>query len=464
MKKGQRKIALLLAAVMVTAIFGASCSKPKEESAIKTDATTKQTETTKAAEAAATTASNEKITISMMDLWAEDNTENIATSVRAALEQFRIDNPNITVKEEAIGDQTAYYTKLKTLAASNSLPDVFVCKGSELATFAKNDLVASLDDILNADPEWKGGYIPSAFEDLSTNGKIYATPYSMLSTHVIYYNKQILAAAGYDVFPTTWDDFTAMIGKIKANGITPIALGNKDQWVAESCILSALGDRFTGSEWFKGLVANSGSKFTDQGFVDALAALQQLGTMGAFNTDMNSINNDQQKTLYFNGEAAMFMEGSWAVGAVVAGPAEIAANTEVAVFPSVNGGVGAAQATSGGSGSGFAVGIKNYEAKKEAIAKLLKAISGPAYSISIAEKGEPVAYPVANYDKSKVSELAIKYGKLASGLAFTPIYDSYLDPAVISVMNSGLQELLIGEVTPKDLAGKIQAEYEKVYK
>ena len=77
------------------------------------------------------------------------NQENIATSVREMIEKFQAENPNIAVNVEAIGDQTAYYTKIKTLAASNSLPDVFVCKGSELAAFAKNGLVAPLGEILD---------------------------------------------------------------------------------------------------------------------------------------------------------------------------------------------------------------------------------------------------------------------------------------------------------------------------
>ncbi|MNG01280.1 hypothetical protein D3C84_842510 [compost metagenome] len=176
---------------------------------------------------------------------------------------------------------------------------------------------------------------------------------------------------------------------------------------------------------------------------------------------MNSINNDQQKTLYFNGKAAMFMEGSWAIGAVSAAPKEIADNTEVAVLPSVDGGKGNALATSGGAGSGYAVGVKGYDEKKDAIAAVLKAISGESFAKSLAEKGEPVAFKVGDYDKSNVSPLAVKYADLSSQLQFTPIYDSYLSPALVSVLNAGLQDLLIDAVSPEALAKKIQTEFEK---
>lgn len=463
MKKRRKMLALLLTMAMTGVTVLSGCSSGGDEKGGKEEET-KTADSKTGDETADETdeGTEENVEISMMTLWAEDNQENIATSVREALEKFEKDHPEITVNVEAIGDQTAYYTKIKTLAASNSLPDVFVCKGSELASFAKSDLVAPLDEIL--DDEWKNGYIPSSFDDLSTDGSIYAVPYSMLSTHVIYYNKQILADAGYNSFPETWDEFTKMLSAIKDMGITPIALGNKEAWVAESCIMSCLGDRFTGSDWFRSIMDGSGAKFTDSEFVNALAAMQELGTIGAFNSDVNSLNNDQHKTLYYNGEAAMFMEGSWAVGAVTEASEDIVKNTEVAVLPAVDGGKGNPKATSGGSGSGFAVGAKNFDEKKEAIAELLKALSGEDYSKSIAAKGEPVAYVVSDYDKSQVSELAQKYSDMASELEFTPIYDSYLDPAVVEVMNTNLQELIIGAVTPEKCAQNIQDAYDSLAK
>ncbi len=458
MKRNLMKLVCLVIAFTVIMSMFAGCGSQTGGTAQTEE---KKAETKPAETKPAEEAKKEPVKISFMDLWSKDKAENISTSVRDALAKFGKDNPDIIVEEEAIGDQTAYYTKLKTLAASNELPDVFISKGSELAMFAKNQTAAPLDEILGADAAWKDGFVPSAFDDLTSDGKIYAVPYSMLSTHVIYYNKKILAEAGFQTFPTTWADFKSMIEKVKAKGIAPIALGNKEQWVAESCILSALGDRFTGTEWFNSIKDGKGAKFTDPEFIKALAALQELGKAGAFNKDMNSINNDQQKTLYFNGKAAMFMEGSWAIGAVMAGPKEIADNTEVAVLPSVEGGKGDPLSMSGGAGSGFAAGVKGFAVKKDAIAKVLKAVSGADYAKSIAEKGEPAAFKVADYDKSKVTSLAVKYADMASKLKFTPIYDSYLNPAVVSKMNAGLQELLIGAVTPEELAKRIQTEYEK---
>ncbi len=64
-------------------------------------------------------------------------------------------------------------------------------------------------------------------------------------------------------------------------------------------------------------------------------------------------------------------------------------------------------------------------------------------------------------DNSKLAPLFTKYLDLLGKVKITPIYDIRLTPPVIEVMNSGLQELLIGSVKPEELAKKIQDEYEK---
>ena len=452
-----RIISLCLCAMLATAAFAACQSQSSDTAAPAQPAAP-------AADAPAADvpqSAGDAMTLNVMTLWARDNSENIPTALRARIAQFQEENPHVTVVEEGIGDQTAYYTRLTTLAAGNDLPDVFVSRGSELSMFAQAGVVAPLDDILNSRPAWRDGFVDGAFGDLTSNGSVYAIPYSMLSTHVIYYNSSLLSEAGFDSFPQTWPEFMDMIAKLNANGVTPIALGNREQWVANSCVLSTLGDRFTGSDWFRSIISGDGAQWTDPEFVNALAALQEMSNAGAFNSDMNSIDNDQQKTLFYNGSAAMFMEGSWAIGAVVDdAPADILAATKVAVLPAVNGGKGNPRSMSGGSGSGLAVGIGALQddAKMAVIAEFLEFVLGEGYSMEIAAKGEPTAFSVTGYDKSNVSELAALYAEMASSLAFSPIYDSFLNPAVNGVINEGLQELLINVITPQDLAERIQAE------
>ena len=129
MKKRKKMLTILLAAAMVGSAILTGCSSGeetqsndaetvKDTAAAEDTATAEDAEDTDDAETAAQE-EEETVEISMMTLWAEDNQENIATSVREALEKFQEEHPNIIVNVESIGDQTAYYTKIKTLAASN---------------------------------------------------------------------------------------------------------------------------------------------------------------------------------------------------------------------------------------------------------------------------------------------------------------------------------------------------------
>ena len=45
-----------------------------------------------------------------------------------------------------------------------------------------------------------------------------------------WYNKDLFTKAGIDGPPTTWNEFLADVQKLKAAGITPIAVGEKDKW------------------------------------------------------------------------------------------------------------------------------------------------------------------------------------------------------------------------------------------
>jgi raffinose/stachyose/melibiose transport system substrate-binding protein len=402
---------------------------------------------------------NQKITLSIMDFFPSTATDGNSIAFRKVLDQFKKDNPSITINEEALNSNT-YETKIATVAAGNQLPDIFVYKGSMLKSFVDNGLVQPVDDVLNSDPAWKNGFYDGIFNDFVLNGKTYGIPFQKLDTHVIFYNQKIFADAGINSFPTTWAGFIDAVNKIKAKGITPIAMGNKDNWVAESCMLSTLGDRFTGVDWFNSIKSKGGAKFTDPEFVNALKTMQDLAKMGAFNSDVNSIDNNQQRAIYYNGKAAMFMEGNWAISSVIHdAPKDILDNTSMAVLPAVDGGKGNPNDNSAGAAWAYNINTKLSGDQKAAALKLIKAVTDSNYAaIAVANSAIPASK--SQIDSSTVPPLFKKYLDLSTTLKPVPIYDSQLPADLIQVMNTGVQELLAGRTTPDDLAKKIQNTYE----
>jgi raffinose/stachyose/melibiose transport system substrate-binding protein len=376
--------------------------------------------------------------------------------------RFKAANPNVDFDVEDMVHDT-YETKMKTLAAGNELPDLFLIKGSWIDNFIDNGLVKPVNAMLDANASWRDNFNAGAFDEFKRNGQdIYGIPFQLFSTHLILYNSAVLEKAGIKSFPRTWAQLESAVKALQAKGYTPISLGNKAKWVAESCILSTLGDRFTGSDWFYSVRDRKGAKFTDPDFVKALDAFQRLAKMGAFNSDLNSIDDNQQKTLYVNGKSAMFMDGAWSIPVLISiAPADVVKNTHLAVLPSVPGGKGDPNSVSGGSGWGYAINAGVSGDKQKVIGQLVAALTGAdAARATIENNGQP-AGRTASYDKSKVAPLSNEYFALVSKLKFTPIYDIQLNAPIIEVMNSGLQELLIGTVTPQQLAARIQAEYEQ---
>ncbi|WP_274652005.1 extracellular solute-binding protein [Paenibacillus humicola] len=410
---------------------------------------------------AAVDGTDKSIRLTLTDSWTTTSTTAVDIVHRQLIERFQQDNPDIDLSEDIL-DNASLKTKIKTLAAGNVLPDVFMMLGSDAKMFLDNKRIMPVNGLLAADPAWMRGFRPDSFDDFRIGDAITGIPMQMTATSIVYYNADIFRKAGYDSFPSTWDGFVDAVRKIKALGITPIAMGNKDQWVAGSCLLSTLGDRFAGTDWFGSIVAHGGAKFTDKPFVDALAAIKELADLGAFNGDINKLDNIQQRTLYYVGSAAMFLEGGWAVSSVAAdAPKPILDQTRLALLPAVKGGRGAADAVSGGSGWAIALNANLSGEKLAAAVKFVKLLTGTEAANMAAERGDISGSYASDYDKSVSPALFDPYLTLLNGAEMTPVYDARLSPEVVQTMDRGLQELLTpgSKLSPLRLAQQIQESY-----
>jgi len=102
------------------------------------------------------------------------------------------------------------YTVVNTRVANGEAPDLL-----NIDVFA--DYVA--DDLLMPVEEWVSDetyakFYPAFLEQSVIDGTVWAVP-DLASARALYYNKDILAAAGVEV-PTTWDELTAACEALKA--------------------------------------------------------------------------------------------------------------------------------------------------------------------------------------------------------------------------------------------------------
>jgi multiple sugar transport system substrate-binding protein len=100
--------------------------------------------------------------------------------------------------------------------------------GYRLQFFAAQGLLTPLDDV------WEsiGGTFNDAAKSLSKglDGKFYMVPLYNYPW-VVFYNKSVFASKGYQV-PSTWDQYLALLKKMKSDGLVPQAFADKDGWPA----------------------------------------------------------------------------------------------------------------------------------------------------------------------------------------------------------------------------------------
>ncbi|MCL6460066.1 MAG: extracellular solute-binding protein, partial [Gorillibacterium sp.] len=168
---------------------------------------------------------------------------------------------------------------------------------------------------------------------------------------VVYYNKDLFAQAGIANTPTTFDELLADVKTLKAKGITPLAIGEKDSWTGSFLFMNVLL-RTNGGPGFLTDILNEKKTFADPAFVEAVDAFQALVQAGAFPDGATSIDANAGGNIFKSGKAAMWVIGSWETGAVDA--SSVAGKVGAFQFPTVNG-KGDPNEFMLAPGSGFAV-------------------------------------------------------------------------------------------------------------
>ncbi len=390
---------------------------------------------------------------------------------RTVLAAWQEAHPDITLNENVLAN-AEYKTQIATLAAADNLPDVFLLQGMNTKAWAEQGLIMDLTDTIKASPYYDQ-YDQDYFTPFKDGDKLYGYPVLTGGTcTVVIYDKAMWKEAGYDEFPSTWEDVEKASEYFKDQGIDTIAFGNGGKWQANSDWLSTLGDRYTGKDWFQSLIDKSGAAFTDEAFVKALTETQHLFTeTDIFNEDYNSVTNEDAREYYISGDAAAFIGGNWDESYIAAtlkdSDEEKFNNIGFAVLPQP------ADATedpdSQNIGLGYAVAINPKVAddpdKLAAAIDLAQEVTGPAFATYVAEN-----YALSGLTKTDDVDLS-KFDQITQDFynysyvdtTKCEIYDSYINSAVWDVLNTDLQTMMNGEMSPEDVAADAQKAYEENY-
>jgi len=369
----------------------------------------------------------------------KSNFQNLATQYMQAHPRVKI---NITVLEN-----DAFKTKLNTVLQSGTPPDIFHSwGGGVLFQYAQAGLVQDLTSALQG--SWGATFNTAALNVYGQNGHYYGVPWDMGAV-VFWYNKGLFARAGISAPPATWTAFLQTIRALKAAGVTPIGLGEKDQWPG-MYYWTYLAVRLGGKTAFDRAYTRSGA-FSDPPFVQAGMHLQELVSLNPFEKGYLGEAYPDEQGIMGNSNAAMELMGQWAPGGDAASAADKKGPSfGLFPFPMVEGGAGNPTDVMGGGG-GFALGK---HAPPETI-DFVRFLTNPTNATGLARQG--IGLPPIKGALSAISDPLQQEVVQIVGNApyFQLYYDQYLPPAVGQVLLEQTQGLYTNTVTPTAAAKAI---------
>jgi raffinose/stachyose/melibiose transport system substrate-binding protein len=376
---------------------------------------------------------------------------------QGVVDEYEKAHPDVTI-DVTILENESFKSKLTTVMQSGNPPDVFHSwGGGTLAEYAKAGLLKDITKDVKG-TAWGNSMAPGVWEVYSYKGKVYGAPFDM-GAITFWYNKDLLAKVGYKTFPTDWDEFIVMVKKLRAAGITPIALAAGDKWPAMH-FWSYLALRLGGGQLFQDTFTGKNTKgFEDPSFVKAGQMFFDLVSIKAFQDGFLGARQSDGAALVANGQAAMELMGQWAPNVQKDSATDkigLGDRLGCAPFPAIKGGKGKVTDVIGG-GNGMAIG-KN--ASKEAV-DFLKFLTNK-------ENNAKYATVAGIIPTVKGADYGIKdpNAKLVKGVVdqctFFQLYlDQFLSPAAGGAVNDNVQTILAGTSTPAQACAAIQNAYEQ---
>ena len=225
-------------------------------------------------------------------------------SVEAITAEFTAANPNSPVAMD-IMPWDSLMQKLLTSLGSGSGPDIVAINFAEVPKFAASGYVADVTDHLTAANDLDPANWAEGLRDvLLVDGRYYAVPMNY-ATVMMYYNKDLFAAAGLDpnTPPKTWDEWIAAIrATTKTEGEAQYGLTLPDHQTIPNWPILLWGN---GAD----IVSNGAAGLTDPKALEALKMWSDL----VVNEKISPVGltGAEADKLFETGKAAMGITGPW---------------------------------------------------------------------------------------------------------------------------------------------------------
>lgn len=255
-------------------------------------------------------------------MWAADAEQEFD---RAIVAQYEEEHPDIDIEENYI-PYAEYLSKINTMAAAGSMPDIFNLPEGNVFEWGEKGALLDLKPLYdNAGVKPEDVSVDSAI--FSTDSQIWSVGYNV-TTMCMYYNKDMLMEAGIDLpstdvaSPWSWDEFVENAKKMTkdSNGNGP------DDEGFDSDSISVYGTMMP-TDWVKfvallhtngvGILNEAGDALginTPEG-IEVIQAIADLGNTihCAPSSAMAKGAFSDASAMLMNGQVAMVIDGGWAL-------------------------------------------------------------------------------------------------------------------------------------------------------
>lgn len=224
-----------------------------------------------------------------------------------AMEALQETYPNVEIELVQQGPDPGQ--ELRTMAASNTLPDIYDARLDVLDVFMDSGDAMVLNDYVE-EFGYEEKMLQSAMNTLyHTDGNVYAFPFVGNEFFLLYINRALFEEYGAPI-PETFDEFAEAVEIFRENDIVPVSLFGGQSWLTVSTY-DAFATRFE-PQGILGLDRGD-TQITDEAYLRAAEVMYNLIQSGFTARGATAMDYDEARSLFYEGQAAMFMNGHWEI-------------------------------------------------------------------------------------------------------------------------------------------------------
>jgi raffinose/stachyose/melibiose transport system substrate-binding protein len=411
-----------------------------------------------------------KIKLTVLD-YADNTVPNAAADRKWVFyDTFAANNPDILLEKEELFNEP-FHNKTEVYAASGNMPDVlYVWPSGRSTSLHEKKLLKNLAPFIQKD-NLKNKYLPTTMDpSQQASGYLAMIPMGITASHAFYINMEVLEDCGLKP-AKTYAELKAQVPVLKTRGYETVIMPNKDSWVMQSCLFSAIAGRFCGESWEQKILSGK-AKFTDSDFTAALDFIRQLYADGVLASSSLGMDYGDSPGLFATNRGAYMIDGDWRGGSFLTDPdtgkalisPERQKKIKVTVFPDIEG-ARLNKSTSVVLGTGWAMSaaIPDGSKREDAAWRLIKWLTGPeVQKRSFVNGGLPAPSRLdIDYSSLNVEPLTLAIANMGKEYVVgTVVIDGVFHSDVFNPLNDGLQEIGLGTKTPKQVASDIQKAFD----